>query len=918
MNKLTKENERSWAIQLIKTIENYAVKNNYVIKKVGGEITISKGKKKMFPDVLLYGDNACQQIIQGWELKMPDVPIENEAFIKDAWRKAETLGLNSTLIWNFRYAVFYVKNSKSGEFEEKKRWDLSKSISTKREDVNSFQNLWLPVLYEVIDTVNAFLALGRYREITIGEALSSKVLENIINDNKGAVADYLEEAQILDLRMNNYLLIWWDGVKEEYKRDEDNKDIAYAKVILLNWVTKFLLAHLIRSRNPAIEKIVDISDSTTPVQALEIFNDITTKCDFYNVFHPMDYQDRIPVSTWNYLLELHSFLICNGLQTLTHAEFQKILENTSKMSNRLVAGQFTTPKQLAEFMVKSTILNARSISIDPCCGSGTIVKEMIEYKNSVIKKYDDSYSTTYGSDKYSFPLQISNISLTKADTMNIPSRLFQKDVFELKTGDRISIVNPNDGTSFDIVFNDIEYIISNLPFIDFERNNKNQAERERYSKIVIDSVKTSTGIELDNRSDYSFFIIFHLWNLLKKNGTLCIVISNSWVGTKSGMKFYEALRYYFHVKSIYVSAAERWFKNAKIVSTVMLLEKKEIGQEAKDYVTHYFRFNKKLCDFSESDMNKAVNAALVFKENDSNVIAVSSHTKEEVDLICAKFGFSRNIGFIDFSWLFKFIPIVKPMSEYFSCFAGIKSGDDKLFYDAKKAKVDDAFYVPMLKNTKSCTGYTAKPDNYVINCTANDYSELSFGDYKKTYVYFMSKENSLKQSTKRHGSPWWKIPQINNRAILFTALAPGRRLFFGRIDQPCVVNQRLVGYYPLSKKIDVDLFHALLNSVVMIFFIEASGFGRGEGVLDLNRTKLANISVLSPDTLSDQRKLEIKKAFSVMKNRDVKKTLEEELVQSDRVVFDKTVLRAYGLETYYDQIVNSLLELHQMRLCVDR
>ncbi len=40
---------------------------------------------------------------------MPDVPIEDETFIKDAQRKAIALNLNSCLIWNFTYAVLYAR-----------------------------------------------------------------------------------------------------------------------------------------------------------------------------------------------------------------------------------------------------------------------------------------------------------------------------------------------------------------------------------------------------------------------------------------------------------------------------------------------------------------------------------------------------------------------------------------------------------------------------------------------------------------------------------------------------------------------------------------------------------------------------------------------------------------------------------------
>ena len=80
-----------------------------MIKKAGGESTISTNENTMFPDVILYGDQEQNIILEGWELKMPDVLIENEEFIKDAQRKAIALNLNSCLIWNFTYAVLYVR-----------------------------------------------------------------------------------------------------------------------------------------------------------------------------------------------------------------------------------------------------------------------------------------------------------------------------------------------------------------------------------------------------------------------------------------------------------------------------------------------------------------------------------------------------------------------------------------------------------------------------------------------------------------------------------------------------------------------------------------------------------------------------------------------------------------------------------------
>lgn len=96
-------NERSWVIDLISNINEFASLNNLSIKKAGGENTVRASGETMFPDVILYGNVAQSLILQGWEAKMPDVPINDAEFIADAQRKARALNLNSCMLWNFTY-----------------------------------------------------------------------------------------------------------------------------------------------------------------------------------------------------------------------------------------------------------------------------------------------------------------------------------------------------------------------------------------------------------------------------------------------------------------------------------------------------------------------------------------------------------------------------------------------------------------------------------------------------------------------------------------------------------------------------------------------------------------------------------------------------------------------------------------------
>ena len=112
--------------------------------------------------------------------------------------------------------------------------------------------------------------------------------------------------------------------------------------------------------------------------------------------------------------------------------------------------------------------------------------------------------------------------------------------------------------------------------------------------------------------------------------------------------------------------------------------------------------------------------------------------------------------------------------------------------------------------------------------------------------------------------------------------------------------------------ISKDLIHALLNSLFGMFAIEAIGFGRGLGVLDASSTKLKNIYMINPKSISDADALEIVELFGKIKNRNVMDT-EEELKDANREIFDRKILNAIGYEELYDAIKESLLSMQHTR-----
>lgn len=161
----------------------------------------------------------------------------------------------------------------------------------------------------------------------------------------------------------------------------------------------------------------------------------------------------------------------------------------------------------------------------------------------------------------------------------------------------------------------------------------------------------------------------------------------------------------------------------------------------------------------------------------------------------------------------------------------------------------------------------------------------------------------------------WYDLQPNEVAEIGTMMNPDDRLFYVRFKNPTFINQRVIGLNRKNQTDDIILIHALLNSVLSLFYIEAVGFGRGLGALDISKVSISKSYMLNPALLSEEQAKDIKSRFSVLINRGIT-DISHDLEDYDRHEFDRAVLNAYGIGEYYDNIVNSLKAMRRIRKTV--
>ena len=861
----------------------------------------------MFPDVVLYGNKEQSVILQGWELKMPDVPIEDETFIKDAQRKAIALNLNSCLIWNFTYAVLYIRGEKN-TFSKLKQWDATSHIRT-RADVETYRTDWEKLLEEIILEFNSYFVSGEFRNATLGDVISESTITTLIQRNKEIIAEKLKTAAFRDAVMAAYIDNWWHGVKSEYEHDETDKYKAYAKTIILNWANRIIFAHIIKNRQNGALVINELDYDTTPSEANKIFQKITAKCDFYNVFSAVRYNDILPELTWQDFAEFSNFLKSNGIEHLNQEALQNILEGSVATSKRAINGQYTTPPELAKLLVCLSVKDWTDTILDCCCGTGTIPKAAIQIKRTQLSP-KDAVESVWACDKYKYPLQVANISMTGSDTINLANRLFQHNALSLTIGDDISIVNPETGEEMQLSLPAFGTVVSNLPFVPFEIIPDD--DKDEISKMPLAS-------ELDGRSDLYCYIATKIADVIKPGGTLGIIVSNSWLGTNAGTKLIEVLKLKYYLKQVHLSGKGRWFKNADVVTTIIVLEKN--GTSPKQ-TTDFWLWKQSLEQLT-TDIDKEnalVRSALLGTELEKNVSRLSKYAQSQIDDLLA-LNVCYNALFHDIDWLLNVKDKIIPINKVYHVFRGSRRGWDALFYpQAGEHRIEKQYLKKVLMNARNVNRLTATADRDAFCCGVStaDLEKQGHVGALEWIAKFVDQRNGVRRPLptvlRRTGMEWYEL-QDNEIAEVFTMMNPDQRLFFAKFETPSFVNQRLIGLTHRTSYSDEDLNHALLNSMFTMFYIEASGFGRGLGVLDVNKDSIANCYMLNPKLVSQDDRTKIIAAFEKLKSRQIMR-VSEELSDDIRLEFEHTVLKSFGIDDYFEKIKSSLLSMQETRATV--
>lgn len=909
-------NERSWAIDVISEINVFLANKSWHFKGAGGESTISNNKKSLFPDVLLFKDITKDIIVQGWELKMPDTQINDAELISNAIKKAQILKRDSFLLWNVKSAVLYNRNGDT--FEILKSWNDININS--RVEVKPNEQLWKNLLFEILADLNGFFESGAITEVTSKEILSIDEVIDVVLENTSNTAQTLKAKARTNRQLDAEINLWWNSSSNEYgftSSQTEHKLPTLSMVILTDWIFKIIFAHILKKHFNEAKEIENIERSTSIVNAMEILTSISQKCNFWNIFSPNLGQPFISETAWSELTELNQFLSTVNIEVIEIEILHQLLQSTVATAKRKVAGQFSTPKKLADLLTRLTIDDKTKIVIDPCCGTGTIIKQAYELKEEYEINSDDILNSIWASDKHSFPIQLSTLSMAKPSNIGKIINVFGSDIIELNQGDTIEFRNPNNGEIVEKKFPTVDYVVSNLPFIkskEMKVLNPNIGDINDWIKEEAETTETLSG-----KSDIFAYIPFYLHQFLSENGKIGLILSNAWLGTDYGEIFLELFQKFFKIEFVVISGKGKWFHNADVVTTILVASKKDPKIPTAD--NNEISFCTLTEELEEIDDIKILSDNIIVNRESEN-LTINRYSIAQINAF-EDFGIPWSGYFANLSWVEYVREKFINTSDIFHFTRGERRGWNPMFYPATGHNIEQEYIEPVLKHLRDTRNLECV-SNAEAFCCSRSVEELKNLGHNGALAWIKSFENQ-RNGTNRplpevlaKPNIYWYEMSTENMADFVANVNYDKSLFIAKFENRSFIDQRMIGFSVRDEfqQENKTLYLALLNSTVSLFLIESFGFGRGLGALDLRATKFErDFKVLNPNILTNDQKLQIVEMFRPLMQRN-RLPLEQELESADRIIFDNTLMEIYDISEYYEPIKNSLKQLYRIRFAV--
>lgn len=940
-----KLNERAWAGQIISWIKQAINDGTTIFQDATNDegIKVASGKTK-FPDVLLFVDKVSGIVFNGWELKFPDTEADDAEMLENALEKAERLKSNSFVTWNGTEAIIWqimngdytITGLKKLKVYPKEKDIITRNDLADRNNYNKYEAKLQNRLNIILHDLELLYTQGKLKKAI---NISSNIVEAVLDTSKHFIPQLQNEINELKSNdktfrndFNRWKIIENSTLKilsSSSRRVENiEPEEVLAKFTYYKLIGKILFYLTLAENLSGKVRKLELSNNKDVQKQLNDFFEQAKRIDYQAVFES-DFTDKIPFNETIDELLYELVIVFNrfDFKILPTEVIGHILENLVPQEEKQKFGQYFTSETLANFVTFSAIQDKNSTVIDPTSGTGTFLNafyHVLQFYGN--RDHQQILNQIWGNDISHFPATLSVINLYKQkvnDTANFP-RVIRRDFFTIAPTQTIAIPDNKEIDKINQVpIPKFDAIVSNFPFIQQEDipndilNSQFESEFEKTQSAFINGNR----FDINGKSDYYIYCFYNSLKFLKDNGILSAITSNAWLGKNYGLQFKKFLLDNFHIKYIVRSNAEHWFKDSKVSTIFITLQK---GKQ--DTPTKFITINEKLetlfdnkslqkfedfyseidtCDKSfNTNWTKDSQFNNVFhKKNGAITVSIVERVWLEKSLSSQE---NWNTYFVSQNPLGVFEKkLINPFPNIYDTGRGTRTGWDEMHIISneqnKSLKIETEFLLPILKTSQQLKTIANKEvSEYSLFVCSKDEKVLKVkypNAYKhiKKYETVTNKTGVALPQVLKARKPYWYSLKPEKPANIFISINPSQRLFFSYNKTPLFINQRLVAIRANEK--NVEIVTALLNSIVSLLIVELNGVSRNLGALDLNadffKTKM---KIFDPNMLSSKQKASILTKFEMLSKREIQ-NYESEYKQKDRITFDEEILKSFGFET---------------------
>ncbi len=732
-------------------------------------------------------------------------------------------------------------------------------------------------------------------------------------------------------------------------------------------MNKFVFYEILKNQ-PAYDKIpkIDLESSENFSKVIKnFFLEIIKKVDFEAIYEQDPIYDEIPLND-EIKFEIHEFmeeLEQYDLTQFNHDVIGKIYEKIIPQKERHDLGQYYTPKEIVELIVKTSILNDNDKILDPGCGSGGFLVGAYErirdlkIKKKLTVSHNDILQQLFGIDINRFPIHLSAINLALRDlneetkSLNLEIQDFfnlnpeqDRIVVELATVSGVKKIIDLDKSNVPVK---VDVIIGNPPYIRQEKIVNKELCRNHLKRI--DSEKIS------NKSDIYVYFFTHATEFLKQKGRLGFITSDKWLTTRYGEDLQNFFLHNFKIQAV-INFSKSVFEEPLVPTCVTLLERCIDNEERNDNIVKFIHVKRKIkLDVVIQRLNEKYEPEILYEDNNIRIIS-----KKQKKLINEKkwdiFLYAPSIY-----WEIVSHPIMKELKKFATISRKITTGCNKFFYlkveevekwgiDANLLKAaaksirqtdsiafehDDTKYsiinlndyiTSKLEDLNIVTQKAVKLPLLPINANLKELSTIEIhilkslyeDGYRGLYKYIIHNmwEKDWGSQIRPHLRPTCKANRKRNQCwfnlgslTIPDLLIPEtcwERIFVPMNMDGLVADRNLYDIY-LSEQFDKELIAGILNSSLFRLDREVDGRITGGGASRVVIYEVESMKIPDPTQISPEHVLKIKESFTQL----LYEKIESQNFKDKLKKLDHAVLSTLNLENKVEdlfKVVNALSE----------